>query len=221
VADAHIKIAPSIASADQSHLSWAVEQAEEGGADLLHFDLEDGVFIPNLTFGPKTIHDLRYTSELPFDVHLEVQRPEDYLEPVVAAGADIVTVQVEATRFPYRALQILRTMGVRAGLAFNAATSLDMANPVLDTLDVIHLMTAEPNGAGAHFMPSMLAKVRQARAMIGGRLIELEVDGGVSFENAPSLVEAGATILVIGRAIWGDQDPRMAIERLREAISTR
>jgi ribulose-phosphate 3-epimerase len=112
-------------------------------------------------------------------------------------------------------------MGVKVGLAFNAATSLDVASPALDTLDVIHLMTAEPNGAGAYFMPSMLAKVRQARALIGERSIELEVDGGVSFENAASLVGAGATILVAGRAIWGDQDPSDAIERLREAASTR
>jgi ribulose-phosphate 3-epimerase len=219
VAEPRIKIAPSIASADQSRLRWAVEQAEEGGADLLHLDIEDGVFIPNLTFGPKTIHDLRPISEIPFDVHLEVQRPEDYLETVVTAGADIVTVQVEATRFPYRALQILRTLGVKAGLAFNAATPLDVASPILDAIDVIHLMTAEPNGASAQFIPSMLAKVQQARALIGKRSIELEVDGGVSFENAASLVKAGATILVAGRAIWGDQDPCGAIARLRTAAS--
>ncbi|TFH34366.1 MAG: ribulose-phosphate 3-epimerase, partial [Anaerolineales bacterium] len=167
MAKPQIKIAPSIASADQSRMGWAVEQAKQGGADLLHFDIEDGVFIPNLTFGPKTVHDLRSRSTLPFDVHLEVQRPEDYLESVVAAGADIVTIQVESTRFPYRALAILHSLGVKAGLAFNAATSLEAAYPVLDGLDVIHLMTAEPNGSGAHFMISMLEKVHQARTLIG------------------------------------------------------
>lgn len=219
MADTTIKIAPSIASADQSRLGWAVEQAEKGGADLLHFDIEDGVFIPNLTFGPKTIKDLRPSSKLPFDVHLEVQRPEDYLEDVVAAGADIVTIQVEATRFPYRVVQILRSMGVKVGLAFNAATGLDVAAPILGQIDVLHLMTAEPNGTGAHFMPSLIAKVREAHAMIGQLAIDLEVDGGISFENAALLVEAGATILVAGRAIWANPDPSGAIEQLRAAVS--
>lgn len=219
MAKARLKIAPSIASADQSRLGRAVEQANNGGADLIHFDIEDGVFIPNLTFGPKTIEHLRPKSDLPFDVHLEVDRPEAYLEAVVAAGADIVTVQVESTRFPYRALHKLRDLGVKVGLAFNVATSIESARSALDDLDVIHLMTAEPNGSGAHFMPSMLVKVREARVLIGERPIELEVDGGVSLENAASLVDAGATILVAGRAIWGEKDPVAAISKLRAAGS--
>jgi ribulose-phosphate 3-epimerase len=212
-----VKIAPSIASADQSRLAWAVEQANSGGADLLHFDIEDGVFIPNITFGPKTIEQLRPKSELPFDVHLEVHRPEDYLETVVAAGADIVTLQVESTRFPYQAVQILRRLGVKVGLAFNAATSLEVVGPVLDALAVIHLMTAEPDGS---FMPALIEKVHQARILIGDRSIEIEVDGGVSFENAASLVDAGATVLVAGRAIWGTKDPSAAIKRLRESVTS-
>jgi ribulose-phosphate 3-epimerase len=214
VAEVKLKIAPSIASADQSRLGWAVEQANKGGADLIHFDIEDGVFIPNLTFGTKTIEHLRSNSDLPFDVHLEVQQPEDYLEAVVAAGADIVTVQVEATRFPYQALNTLRNLGVKAGLAFNAATMLDIARHVLDSLDVLHLMLAEPDGV---YMPALIEKVREANVLIGDRPIELEVDGGVSFENAALLAEAGATILVAGRAIWGTKEPESAIQRLREA----
>jgi ribulose-phosphate 3-epimerase len=198
-------------------LSQVVRQAEEGGADLLHFDIEDGVFIPNLTFGPKTIEHLRSKSDLPFDVHLEVHHPEDYLEAVVAAGADIVTVQVESTRFPYQALNILRNLGVRAGLAFNATTILDIAQPALDSLDVIHLMMAEPDGV---YMPGLIEKVREADALIGDRPIEIQVDGGVSFENAALLVEAGATILVAGRAIWGTKEPVSAIQRLREAAAS-
>jgi ribulose-phosphate 3-epimerase len=219
VAESSVKIAPSIASADQSRLGWAVEQATKGGADLLHFDLEDGVFIPNLTFGPTTIKHLRPLSDLPFDVHLEVERPEDYLEAVVEAGADVVTVQVEATSFPYRVLTILRRLGVRVGLAFNAATPLDVATPVIDALDVIHLMTAEPNGSGAAFIPAMIEKVRRAKEMIGDYPVELEVDGGVTPENAGELATAGATILVAGRAIWGEADPGQAIAALRQAAS--
>ena len=218
MAEVRLKIAPSIASADQSRLGWAVEQANKGGADLIHFDIEDGVFIPNLTFGPKTIEHLRSKSDLPFDVHLEVEQPEEYLEAVVAAGADIVTVQVESTRFPYQALSTLQNLGVKAGLAFNAATMIDIARPALDMLDVIHLMMTEPDGV---YMPGLIEKVRDANVLIGDRPIELEVDGGVSFENAALLVEAGATILVAGRAIWGTKEPESAIQRLREAaIST-
>jgi ribulose-phosphate 3-epimerase len=219
VAESSIKIAPSIASADQSRLGWAVEQATKGGADLLHFDLEDGVFIPNLTFGPTTIKHLRPLSNLPFDVHLEVERPEDYLEAVVEAGADVVTVQVEATRFPYRALTILRGLGARVGLAFNAATPLDVAAPVIDVLDVIHLMTAEPNGSGAAFIPAMIEKVKRAKELIGDYPVDIEVDGGVSPENVGELAKAGASILVAGRAIWGEPEPQQAIAALRQAAS--
>jgi ribulose-phosphate 3-epimerase len=214
-----IRIAPSLASADQSRLGWAAETAERGGADLLHFDIEDGVFIPNLTFGPAVVRDVRRLTKLAFDVHLEVVDPERYLQPVVEAGANIVTIQVEATRFPYRALLLAKQLGVRAGLAFTAATSLDVLEPVLDELDVIHLMTAEPNGSGASFLPALLGKIRQARQRIGRRAIEIEVDGGISVENAARVVEAGATILVAGRAIWGVSDPAAAIGALRTAAS--
>jgi ribulose-phosphate 3-epimerase len=212
-----IKIAPSIASANQANLSGAVEIAQSGGADLLHFDIEDGVFIPNLTFGPATVRDLRPLSQLPFDVHLEVHRPEDYLQPIVQAGADVVTIQYEATRFPYRALAILKQMGVRAGLAFNAATSLEGIQPVLDELDVVHLMTAEPAGAGAAFMPGLLSKIEQARELCSGRPIEIEVDGGINLENIGPAARAGATIFVVGRGLWGFDRPTGAIAALRQA----
>lgn len=183
---------------------------------MLHFDLEDGVFIPNMTFGVKTIEDLRPHSSVPFDVHLEVHRPEDYLEAVVAAGANVVTVQVEATQFPYQILDRLRRLDVKTGLAFNAGTSLTLTQPVLNLVHVIHLMMAEPDGK---FIPGLIEKIRAAKDYIGERPIEIEVDGGVSFENAASLVEAGATILVAGRAIWGTKDPAAAISRLRQAGS--
>ncbi|MCK5318718.1 MAG: ribulose-phosphate 3-epimerase [Anaerolineales bacterium] len=212
-----IKIAPSIASADQSRLGWAVQTAERAGADLIHLDIEDGVFIPNLTFGPVTIRHLRPLTDLPFDVHLEVESPEHYFAQVVEAGANIVTVQVEATRFPYRAVYQLKELGVKAGLAFNAATSLDLLPAVIEYLDVIHLMTAEPNGSAAHFLPGLLTKIEEAKEICQGRPIEIEVDGGISLDNAHKVTEAGATILVAGRAIWGSEDPVEAVPALRRA----
>lgn len=215
-----IKIAPSIASANQSNLSRAVGLAEAGGADLLHFDLEDGVFIPNLTFGPGTIRDLRQLSRLPFDVHLEVNQPETYFEEVVRAGADVVTVQFESTRFPYRALAMLKGMGVRAGLAFNAASSVEGILPVLDDLDVVHLMTAEPDGAGAAFIPGMEEKIGRTAELCGGRPIEIEVDGGINAGNIALAARAGATIFVVGRGIWSSDDVAGMIARLREAAQT-
>lgn len=211
-----VKIAPSIASANQSRLGWAVEEAERGGADLIHLDIEDGVFIPNLTFGPTTVKHLRPLTALPFDVHLEVAQPEAYLEDVVEAGADAVTVQVEATRYPYRALTILKNLGVKAGLAFVAATPIDILLPVLDNLDVVHLMTAEPNGVGAEFIPGMLEKIRAVKSMIGDRDIEIEVDGGINHNNAHAVVQAGATILVAGRAIWRAESVEIGIQSLRK-----
>jgi ribulose-phosphate 3-epimerase len=212
-----VKIAPSIASADQSRLGWAIQEAERSGADLIHLDIEDGVFIPNLTFGPTTIKHLRPLTSLPFDVHLEVDQPEVYLEQVVDAGADVVTVQVEALRYPYRALSILHSLGVKAGFAFVAATPVDVLIPVLDHIDIVHLMTAEPNGSGAAFIPGILEKIRSVKSMIGGRSIEIEVDGGINPENAGAVVEAGATILVAGRAVWGAANLTDGIQNLRKA----
>lgn len=216
-----VKIAPSIASADQSRLGWAVQEAERAGADAIHLDIEDGVFIPNLTFGPTMIRHLRSLTVLPFDVHLEVVNPELYLEEIVKAGADVVTVQVEATRYPFRVLYLLKELGVKAGLAYVAATPLGNLEPVLDTLDVIHLMTAEPDGAAAHFIPGVVSKIRQAAKMVAGRPIEIEVDGGINQDNARSVVEAGATMLVAGRAIWGAPTAEEGLRALRAAAARR
>jgi ribulose-phosphate 3-epimerase len=211
------KIAPSIASADQSDLKWAVEAADQAGADLIHFDIEDGVFLPNLTFGPKTVRQLRRFSKKPFDVHLQVQEPERYFDPLVAAGADVITFQVEATRFPYRAIYLLNQAGVDCGLALAAATAPEVISPVLDELQVVHLMTAEPDGAHADFIEGILDKIHAVKQMVGGRAIEIEVDGGINPEHAYAVVEAGASILVAGRAVWGAATVEQGIEALRQA----
>ncbi len=213
-----IKIAPSLAAADQSRLGWAVQEAERGGADLIHLDIEDGVFYPNLTFGPTMIGALRPYTRLPFDVHLEVASPEQYLPELVQAGADVITFQVEATHFPYRLVYRIKRLGLKTGLALAAATPLDVLRPVLDDLDVVQLMTTEPDGEAATLIHGVLDKVRRARELIGARQIEIEVDGDVRPENARSVAEAGATILVAGRAIWREVDAATGIRKLRATI---
>lgn len=214
-----IKIAPSIASADQSNLQWAVETADQAGADLIHFDIEDGVFIPNLTFGAKTVRQLRPFSDNPFDVHLQVQDPERYFEPMIAAGADVITFRVEATRFPYRSVYLINQAGIECGLALNAATAPDVILPVLDEIQVVHLLTAEPDGAHSDYIPGILPKVRAVWEMVARRPVELEVDGGIQPDHAGELVAEGATILVVGRVIWGAPSVEQGLSTLRKAAS--
>lgn len=216
-----VKIAPSIASANQSNLARAVKAADQAGADLIHLDIEDGVFIPNLTFGSKTVRQLRPFSDTPFDVHLQVQDPERYFERMITAGADIITLQVEATRFPYRALYILKEAGVPCGLALNAATQPGVLGPVIDDMQVVHLMTAEPNGKHAEFIPGVLEKIQAVNALIGERSVEIEVDGGINLGNARTVVEAGASILVAGRAIWGADSVQEGVAALRATADPR
>jgi ribulose-phosphate 3-epimerase len=144
-----------------------------------------------------------------------VDRPEEYLQSVVEAGADSVTVHFEASRYPYRLLTMLKDMGVKAGLAFNAATPVEGIIPALDALDLVHLMTAEPAGAGSEFMPEMLAKIAKAHDLCAGRSIEIEVDGGINSRNIAPAAKAGATIFVVGRAVWDASNPVQAISELR------
>jgi ribulose-phosphate 3-epimerase len=210
-----IKIAPSIAAADQSRLGCAVRSAARAGADLIHLDIEDGVFIPNITFGPAMVRALRPHTDLPFDVHVELAHPEPYLEDLAIAGANQLTVHVEACPYLHRTVRAICSLGLTAGVAFNAVTPLDALHSVLDEIAVIHLMTADPDVGGARFIPALLEKVQQAARMIGDRPIAIEVDGGINQENARQVVRAGASILVVGRAMWAANSPTRALAKLR------
>ena len=210
-----IKIAPSIAAADQSRLGWAVRVAARAGADLIHLDIEDGVFIPNITFGPAMVRALRPHTDLPFDVHVELAHPEPYLEDLAIAGANILTVHAEACPYLHRTVRRIKSLGLTAGVAFNAATPLDAVWSVLDEIEIIQLLTADPDCAGARFIPALLDKVRQAARLVGDRPIAIEVDGGVNRENARQVIQAGASILVVGRAVWASESPTRAIAELR------
>jgi ribulose-phosphate 3-epimerase len=212
-----IKIAPSIAAADQSRLGWAVKVAARAGADLIHLDIEDGVFIPNITFGPAMVRALRPYTDLPFDVHVELAHPEPYLEELAIAGANTLTVHAEACLYLHRTVRLIHSLGLTAGVAFNAATPLDALYSVLDAIEVIHLMTADPDCAGARFIPALLDKIQEAAHIVGERPIAIEVDGDINRENARQVVQAGATILVVGRSVWSSSNPTHAIMELRAA----
>ena len=214
-----IKIAPSILSADFSRLGDEVRRAEEAGADIIHLDIMDGHFVPNLTFGPIIVKAIRSHTKLPFHVHLMVERPEDYIERVIEAGGDLVIVHVEACIHLQRVLSMIRDLGARSGVALNPATPLTTIEYVLDDLDLILIMSVNPGFGGQDFIPSVLPKIKRARRRImkKGLQIEIAVDGGVSVETAPKIVEAGADVLVAGTAVFGKPDLKRAIQELREA----
>ena len=216
-----IKIAPSILSADFSRLGDEVRKAEEAGADIIHLDIMDGHFVPNLTFGPIIVKAIRDYTKLPFYVHLMVERPEDYIERVVEAGGDLVIVHVEACTHLQKILSMIRDLGARSGVALNPATPLTTIEYVLDDLDLILIMSVNPGFGGQEFIPSVLPKIRRARRRVVKRGLEMEiaVDGGVNVEIAPKVVEAGADVLVAGTAVFGKPDLKKAIQELREAAS--
>lgn len=215
-----IKVAPSILSADFAHLADAVAEAEAAGADYIHVDVMDGQFVPNLTVGPPVVAAIRRVTRLPLDVHLMMVQPERHLRAFADAGANILTVQVEACPHLYRVLQNIRALGMRAGVALNPATPPVMISQVLTDLDLVLVMTVNPGFGGQVFIPTMVPKIAEVRRMLdeAGSPAELEVDGGINPETAPLAVRAGARVLVAGEAIYGARiGVEAAIRTLRES----
>ncbi|HTY79679.1 MAG TPA: ribulose-phosphate 3-epimerase [Candidatus Bathyarchaeia archaeon] len=212
-----MKIAPSILSADFAALGDAIALVEGGGADMIHVDVMDGRFVPNLTIGPCVIESIRKRTRLPLDAHLMIVEPERYIEDFVRAGADLLTVHVEACPHLHRTLQQIREAGAKAGVALNPSTPPEAIEWVLDSLDLILVMSVNPGFGGQSFIPSSLAKVRQIRTLVGARPIDVSVDGGVNHDRAGALAKAGATALVAGSAIFGAADPAKAVRDLRSA----
>ncbi len=212
-----IRIAPSLLAADFASLKREISTVEEAGADLLHLDVMDGHFVPNISFGPPVVKALRKISTLPFDVHLMISDPDQFIPVFAEAGADIITVHVEACRHLHRTVQLIKDNGTRAGVALNPATPLYSVLPILPEIDLLLVMSVNPGFGGQEFIPLVLPKIREARRYIDemDAGVELEVDGGISLETAPGVIEAGARILVAGSAVFENPDPAGVISRLK------
>ena len=219
-----IRIAPSILSADFSRLGEEIAAIDAAGADYIHVDVMDGHFVPNISFGPLVMASVRKFTAKPFDVHLMIAPVDPYVAAFARAGADIITVHAEAGPHLHRTLQAIRAEGKKAGVALNPATPVSALENVVGDIDLLLIMSVNPGFGGQSFIPQSLAKIRQAAALIGNRPIDLEVDGGISADNARDIAAAGANVFVAGSSVYGGNDPATYAPRIaaiRNAASTR
>ena len=214
-----VKIAPSILSADFSRLGEEVKAVEEAGADWIHVDVMDGRFVPNITIGPLVVESLRKVTKLPLDVHLMIENADQYIEDFANAGADIISVHAEACPHLHRTIQSIKENGAKAGVVLNPATTLFALDEIIEQVDMVLLMSVNPGFGGQTFIGSVLSKIELLCNTLNesGVELDIEVDGGIKPDNAATIKQAGANVLVAGSAIFGSDDYKKAIEGLRNA----
>ena len=213
-------IAPSLLSADFGRLAEEIQAVEKAGADLLHVDVMDGRFVPNITIGPPVVAAIKRCAALPLDVHLMIVEPEKYLEAFAEAGADVITVHAEATPHLQRAVARIRELGKKAGVALNPSTSLSAIEWILSDVDMVLLMTVNPGFGGQAFLPAMTGKIELLRSQLSRTSlpVDIQVDGGIKADNVAEVVRAGANVIVSGSGIFGTKDYAETIARMKENI---
>jgi len=218
-----IKISPSILSADFARLGEEVKAAEEAGAHMLHVDVMDGHFVPNITIGSAVVASIRKVTGLPLDVHLMIEEPDRYISDFVKAGSDILTVHYEASIHLHRTVQMIKESGIKAGVSINPATPVSNLEDILHAVDLVLLMSVNPGFGGQEFIPRTIEKIEQLRAMIGksGSSPLIEVDGGIKPENARRVADAGADILVMGSAFFSSGNYAETMEKLFDILGSR
>lgn len=212
-----IKVAPSILSADFADMGKSVEYIDKCGADMIHCDVMDGAFVPNITFGPNMVKAIRKHTNKPLDVHLMIEKPERYIDDFVKAGADYITVHFEATVHPHRTLEYIRSCGVKSGIVYNPGTPVDSLKYLIDSVDMVLIMSVNPGFGGQKFISNTLDKIKEVKKTVGDRDVLIEVDGGINLDNAKAVKEAGANVLVAGNSVFCATEPKSVIEQLKNS----
>ena len=217
-----IKISPSVLACDFANFGEEVKKVEEAGAELLHLDVMDGMFVPNISFGPDIIRSVRKQSKMIFDVHLMIEDPIRYISNFVSVGADIITIHYESCQNPKEVLEQIRAAGKKAAISLKPATPASVVAPLLPYVDMVLIMTVEPGFGGQKFMMPMMEKVSAVREMarLGGYEIDIQVDGGINAQTAKIAAAAGANVLVAGSSVFGAEDTKKAIDEIRAAAQS-